>query len=113
MRSVSTQWRKIVARRPNRGIYSIISLTVPRKIRLGKHTVTCSLEQEFWNQIDDIAADRDMTFAALIEDVVRGEGRINGRKLASILHVYAMWYVKEKAALSPRKPASKTRGRNH
>jgi predicted DNA-binding ribbon-helix-helix protein len=80
-------------------------------IRIGGRSVSISLEQEFWDCLRDIAADRNTTLSHLITEVA---GEMNdgadGRALASMLRVYVLEEVIREAD-SAATPGERGQGR--
>jgi predicted DNA-binding ribbon-helix-helix protein len=66
-------------------------MLVKYSFHIGEREATVSMEQEFWNALRDIAADRDMTLSALLKEVVdEAGGDLGHRRLSSILRVYIL-----------------------
>ena len=60
-------------------------------IRIDERVINVSMEEEFWDCLRDIAADRNTTFSVLINEVVaKVDGAVDGRRLASAFRVYIL-----------------------
>ncbi|MGP0089125.1 MAG: ribbon-helix-helix domain-containing protein [Xanthobacteraceae bacterium] len=60
-------------------------------IHIGERAISVSMEEEFWNALRDIAADRNTTLSALLREIAaKVDGTMNGRRLASALRVYIL-----------------------
>jgi predicted DNA-binding ribbon-helix-helix protein len=62
-----------------------------RSVLLSGHATSIALEPEFWSVLDEMAAARRLSLAALIVSIDRGRG---GRPLASACRVAALQYAK-------------------
>ena len=49
-------------------------MLVKYSFRIGEHETTISMEQEFWDALRDLAADRDTTLPALLKEIVAETG---------------------------------------
>jgi len=65
-----------------------------RSILLSGHATSIALEPEFWAVLDDMAASREQSLAALIVSIDRARA---GRPLASACRVAALGYASGKA----------------
>ena len=61
------------------------SAIVKRSIAVGGHKTSISLEDEFWDGLREIAEERRMTMAQLVESVDRGRRNAN---LSSAVRVF-------------------------
>jgi predicted DNA-binding ribbon-helix-helix protein len=61
-----------------------------RSIAIAGHRTSVSLEDEFWDALGEIAAERKMSVAALIGEIDKGRGALN-LSAAIRIHVLA-WY---------------------
>lgn len=68
-----------------------------RSVLLSGHATSIALEPEFWAVLDEMAAARDFSLAALIVSIDRGR---EGRPLASACRVAALAYVSGQAGRS-------------
>jgi predicted DNA-binding ribbon-helix-helix protein len=70
-------------------------------IRIGGRSVSIRMEEEFWDCLRDIAADRNATLSVLVSEIA---GEVNGnadpQALASILRVYALEQIMRTAKSS-------------
>jgi predicted DNA-binding ribbon-helix-helix protein len=49
------------------------------------------MEEEFWNALRDIAADRDTTLSALFKEIVATiDGNADRRRISSVLRTYVL-----------------------
>jgi predicted DNA-binding ribbon-helix-helix protein len=62
-----------------------------RSVLLSGHATSIALEPEFWAVLDEMAAARGSSLAALIVSIDRGRG---GRPLASACRVAALVFAK-------------------
>jgi predicted DNA-binding ribbon-helix-helix protein len=70
-------------------------------IRIKERNINIRLEQEFWNYLRDIAAERDITLSALVKEVIGELGsESDGRAIASTLRVYVLDEVMRAARVS-------------
>ena len=66
---------------------------ITHSVSAGDSETDVHMEEEFWNALRDIAADRNTTFSALINEVVvKVDGAVDGRRLASVFRTYALEY---------------------
>lgn len=66
-------------------------MLVKYSFHIGERIATVSMEREFWDALRDIAADRDTTFSALLEEIIAETGSdLNRRRLSSVLRVYIL-----------------------
>ena len=62
-----------------------------QSFRIGSRTISISMEEEFWDSLRDIAADRNTTVPNLVKEIVaKIDGRTDGRRMASLLRVYVL-----------------------
>lgn len=60
-------------------------------IRIAERVTTVSMEEEFWDALRDIAADRNTTLSALLKEVIAQiDGPADGRRVASMLRVFIL-----------------------
>jgi predicted DNA-binding ribbon-helix-helix protein len=60
-------------------------------IRIAERVATVSMEEEFWDALRDIAADRNTTLSALLKEITgQIEGPADGRRIASMLRVFIL-----------------------
>lgn len=70
---------------------------VKRSLTLKGHRTSVSLEDEFWDALREIAAERKLTVAALSAEIDDARGMKSG--LASAIRVYVLnWYRGARAA---------------
>lgn len=62
---------------------------VKRSVIVSGHATSLSLEAEFWQVLKHIAAERGLTFSALVTEIDASRG---GRNLSSAARVYALDY---------------------
>ena len=60
-----------------------------RSFRLAGHRTSVALEAEFWRALEEAAARRGRSLAALVEELDAGRAE-TGRPLASTLRVFAL-----------------------
>ena len=60
-----------------------------RSFRLAGHRTSVALEAEFWRALEEAAARRGQSLAALVEELDAGRAE-TGRPLASTLRVFAL-----------------------
>jgi predicted DNA-binding ribbon-helix-helix protein len=66
---------------------------ITHSVSAGHSETDVTMEEEFWNALRDIAADRNTTFYVLIDEVVtKVDGAVDGRTLASVFRTYALEY---------------------
>jgi predicted DNA-binding ribbon-helix-helix protein len=74
-------------------------------IQIGGRSISISMEEEFWDCLRDIAADRNTTLSLLIGEIAdKVNGSADGRRLASILRVYILEEIMQEAKSSARVP---------
>ena len=57
----------------------------------GERVIDVSMEEEFWNALRDIAADRDTTLSALLRGIVATiDCNADRRRIASVLRTYVL-----------------------
>ena len=62
-------------------------------VSAGDSETDVSMEEEFWDCLRDIAADRNTTFSVLINEVAaKVGGAVDGRRLASVFRTYVLEY---------------------
>jgi len=67
-------------------------------IQIGGRSVSISMEEEFWDCLREIAADRNTTLSRLITEIAdEVSGSADGRALASILRVYVLEEIMQEA----------------
>jgi predicted DNA-binding ribbon-helix-helix protein len=60
-------------------------------VSMGEHVTDVSMEEEFWNALRDIAADRDTTLSALVNEVVATvDSNSDRRRISSVLRTYVL-----------------------
>ena len=60
-------------------------------IRIAERVTSVSMEEEFWDALRDIAADRNTTLSALLKEVIgQIDGPADGRRIASMLRVFIL-----------------------
>ncbi|MGP0089500.1 MAG: ribbon-helix-helix domain-containing protein [Xanthobacteraceae bacterium] len=60
-------------------------------IRIAERVTTVSMEEEFWDALRDIAADRNTTLSALLREIIAQiDGPADGRRIASMLRVFIL-----------------------
>src|ERR1700730_14982907 len=60
-------------------------------IRIADRVTSVSMEEEFWDALRDIAADRNTTLSALLKEIVgQIDGPADGRRIASLLRVFIL-----------------------
>jgi predicted DNA-binding ribbon-helix-helix protein len=73
-------------------------------IRIGGRSVSIRMEEEFWDCLRDIAADRNATLSVLVSEIAgKANGNADAQALASILRVYALEQIM-RAAKSSSEP---------
>lgn len=72
---------------------------IKRSIKVHDRKTSISMEQEFWDALREIAAERGMTATKLIAEV---EAQRAGANLSSHLRVYVLTYYRAAARRSPR-----------
>jgi predicted DNA-binding ribbon-helix-helix protein len=83
---------------------------ITHSISTGGCETDVAMEEEFWDALRDIAADRNTTFSALINEVVANvDGAVDGRALASVFRTYALEYYLQ----LPTKRQSAIQNRSH
>jgi predicted DNA-binding ribbon-helix-helix protein len=69
-----------------------------QSIQIDGHSISISMEEEFWDCLRDIAADRNTTLSLLIREIVANvSDSTDGHTLASILRVYILEEIMRKA----------------
>jgi predicted DNA-binding ribbon-helix-helix protein len=73
-------------------------------VQIGGRIINVRMEEQFWESLRDIAADRDTTLPALLKQIAdEAECKLDGRRLASILRVYVLEEVMlERSSASTR-----------
>jgi predicted DNA-binding ribbon-helix-helix protein len=60
-------------------------------IRIAERVTSVSMEEEFWDALRDIAADRNTTLSALLKEIIgQIDGPADGRRVASMLRVFIL-----------------------
>jgi predicted DNA-binding ribbon-helix-helix protein len=60
-------------------------------IRTGERISDVGMEEEFWNALRNIAADRDTTFSALVKEIVATiDTASDRRRISSVLRTYVL-----------------------
>src|ERR1700681_4231650 len=60
-------------------------------IRIAERVTSVSMEEEFWDALRDIAADRNTTLSALLKEIIgQTDGPADGRRIASMLRVFIL-----------------------
>ena len=60
-------------------------------VSIGGRVTNVSMEEEFWNALRDIAADRDTTLSALVKDAVAAvDLNSDGHRISCILRTYVL-----------------------
>jgi predicted DNA-binding ribbon-helix-helix protein len=60
-------------------------------IRIAERVTSVSMEEEFWDALRDIAADRNTTLSALLKEIIgQIDGPADGRRIASMLRVFIL-----------------------
>lgn len=67
--------------------------TVKRSVSIRGHATSVSLEDEFWDALSGIAAERGQPVAALVAEVDAGRG---DRGLSSALRLFVLGYYRER-----------------
>lgn len=62
-----------------------------RSVMIGGHKTSVSLEDEFWDSIKEIAAEREQRLTELINVIAEGRDRSN---LSSVLRLFALNHYK-------------------
>ena len=66
---------------------------ITHSVSAGDSETDVSMEEEFWDCLRDIAADRNTTFSVLINEVVaKVDGAVDGRRLAGVFRTYVLEY---------------------
>ena len=79
-------------------------------IRVGERVVGLRMEEEFWDCLRDIAADRDTTVAALLKEIVAQiQDKPDARRIVSEVRVYILEQAKQGRV--PPNPRRNTRRR--
>jgi predicted DNA-binding ribbon-helix-helix protein len=80
---------------------------IKNSIPNGECVIDVSMEEEFWNALRDIAADRDTTLSVLIKEIVGTINRkFDGYQTASVFRTYVL----EHYLNLPTKQRTTTRG---
>jgi predicted DNA-binding ribbon-helix-helix protein len=62
-------------------------------VSTGKRAIDVSMEEEFWDALRDIAADRDTTLSTLIKEIVASvDGNSSGSRMASVFRAHVLEY---------------------
>src|ERR1700674_5316876 len=60
-------------------------------VSMGERVTNVSMEEEFWNALRDIAADRDTTLSALVKEIIATiDSNSDRRRIASVLRTYVL-----------------------
>ena len=74
-------------------------------IRIGERVISMRIENEFWDCLRDIAADRNTTLSALIREMTANiDKKVDARRLASEIRVFILGQVMR--AAPPTAPES-------
>lgn len=72
-------------------------------VSTGERVTDVSMEEEFWNALRDIAADRDTTLSALVNEIVATiDGNSDRRRISSVLRTYVLEQYLPKQRPDPR-----------
>ena len=72
-------------------------------VSTGERVTDVSMEEEFWNALRDIAADRDTTLSALVKEIVATiDGNADRRRISSVLRTYVLEQYLPKQRPNPR-----------
>ena len=72
-------------------------------VSMGERVTFVRMEEEFWNALRDIAADRDTTLSALVKEVVATiDSKSDKRRISSVLRTYVLEQYLPKQRPDPR-----------
>jgi len=74
------------------------SAVIKRSIMLNGHKTSVSLEDEFWDGLREIAADRNVGLSVLVDEIDRVRDNCN---LSSALRVYVFRYFRARIGRPP------------
>lgn len=77
---------------------AVKSAVIKRSILLNGHKTSVSLEDEFWDGLREIAADRNVGLSALVQEIDHGRDNCN---LSSALRVYVFSYFHARVSRAP------------
>ena len=63
-----------------------------RSIIVNGHKTSVSLEDEFWNELRDLAAERRVPLTALVDEI----DKVPGRNLSSAIRVYLLMRAQQR-----------------
>ena len=63
-----------------------------RSVSIAKHRTSVSLEEEFWDILDDISTENNMTIPKLLEIIEKKSGKQN---LASAIRVFCLNHLSD------------------
>ena len=64
---------------------------ITHSVSAGDSETDVSMEEEFWNALRDIAADRDTTLSALVREIVAAiDSNSDRRRISSALRTYVL-----------------------
>jgi predicted DNA-binding ribbon-helix-helix protein len=72
----------------------VVARKLKRSVSISGHRTSVSLEPEFWQALNDIAAEQKRPLAALIGEVDKHEGR--RQNLSSALRIYVLAHYRKK-----------------
>jgi predicted DNA-binding ribbon-helix-helix protein len=86
-------------------------MLVKYSFHVGERETTVSMEREFWDALRDIAADRDTTLSALLEEIIAKTGSdLNKRRLSGVLRVYILEQHMPEQGMTERSSRGRRRG---
>jgi predicted DNA-binding ribbon-helix-helix protein len=59
-------------------------------VSTGERVTVVSMEEEFWNALRDIAADRDTTLSALVKEIAATIDNSDRRRISSVLRTFVL-----------------------
>lgn len=78
-----------------------------RSLSIAGHATSVSLEDPFWEALQDIAAERGCPLAALVTEVDAARTPADGRaglNLSSALRVFVLTHYRDRSGADPRPP---------
>jgi predicted DNA-binding ribbon-helix-helix protein len=71
-----------------------MSNIIKRSITIAGHSTSVSLEEEFWQSLQDIASSKNISVAALIRDIDETRVKADGGGLSSAIRVFILNYFR-------------------
>jgi predicted DNA-binding ribbon-helix-helix protein len=71
-----------------------MSKIIKRSITIAGHSTSVSLEEEFWQELNNIALVKNISVAALIREIDESRVKVDGGGLSSAIRVFILRSLK-------------------